>query len=176
VNCALALDTFAQDFVQRQLRDRGLEVGITRIGVNSGIATIGNFGGTSFFDYTAHGDMVNAAARLEGANKHLGTRMCVSAETASKCPERNFRPVGSLVLKGKHEGIEVFEPISPERAASATIAAYNQAFELMKDGKPGALEAFEMVLEADGTDPLARFHLARLKKGEAGARIVMDEK
>ena len=57
-------------------------IGVTRIGVNSGSAIVGNFGGDALFDYTAHGDAINTAARLEAANKYLGTRICVSAETA----------------------------------------------------------------------------------------------
>jgi class 3 adenylate cyclase len=39
---------------------------------------VGNFGGTRFFDYTAYGDTINIAARLEVASKQLGTRICVS--------------------------------------------------------------------------------------------------
>ena len=53
-------------------------VGATRIGINSGPALVGNFGGGRFFDYTAYGDTLSIAARLETANKQLGTRICVS--------------------------------------------------------------------------------------------------
>jgi len=48
--------------------------GTTRIGVHAGPAWVGNFGGSRFFDYTAYGDTINTAARLEAANKVLGTR------------------------------------------------------------------------------------------------------
>ena len=50
----------------------------TRIGVHAGPAIVGNFGGGRFFDYTAYGDTINTAARLEAANKAFGTRICVS--------------------------------------------------------------------------------------------------
>ena len=57
----------------------GVALGVTRIGVHAGPAIVGNFGGGRFFDYTAYGDTINIAARLEAANKQLGTRICVSA-------------------------------------------------------------------------------------------------
>ena len=56
-----------------------MPLGVTRIGVHAGSAIVGNFGGGRLFDYTAYGDTINAAARLEAVNKQLGTRICVSA-------------------------------------------------------------------------------------------------
>lgn len=175
VATALELDAFCQDFVAEQA-EKGLDLGITRIGVHSGTAIIGNFGGDQFFDYTAHGDMVNTAARLESVNKHLGTRVCISGVTASACPDVAFRPVGTLVLKGKTEGLEVFEPLADGEADSAAMTAYREAFELLRNNHPGALEGFRKVLELNPSDPLAKFHTGRLEKGQTGATIVMEEK
>ena len=175
VATALEMDVFCQNFVAEQA-EKGLELGITRIGVHSGTAIIGNFGGEVFFDYTAHGDMVNTAARLESVNKHLGTRLCISGVTAGACPDVAFRPVGALVLKGKTESLEVFEPLSDADADSAAMTAYRAAFELLKNEHPGALEGFRKVLELKPSDPLAEFHIGRLEKGQTGATIVMEEK
>ncbi len=175
VAAALEADAFGQAFVIDQAA-KGLTVGITRVGVHSGMAVIGNFGGERFFDYTAHGDMVNTAARLESVNKHLGTRVCISGATAAGCPDVQFRPVGTLVLKGKKEGIDVFEPLQDGEAVTAAVAAYREAFDLMRDGDAGAREAFERIVEAHPDDPLARFHLRRLDNGESGTTIVMEEK
>ena len=175
VATALALDAFGQAFVAKQA-EKGLEVGITRIGVHSGPAIIGNFGGERFFDYTAHGDMVNTAARLESVNKHLGTRICISGVTARACANVAFRPVGALVLKGKTEGLEVFEPLADGEVDSAATAAYRKAFELLQNNHSGALEGFREVLELNPSDPLAKFHISRLEKGQSGATIVMEEK
>ena len=77
VACARDLDSWAQEFRQRW-KKRGVDFGITRIGVHAGPALVGNFGGSEYFDYTAHGDTINTASRLESANKQLGTRICVS--------------------------------------------------------------------------------------------------
>ena len=175
VAAALELDEFGQAFVEKQAELARI-VGITRIGVHSGVAVIGNFGGEAFFDYTAHGDMVNTAARLESVNKHLGTRICISGVTAGRCPEMAFRPVGELVLKGKSEGIEVFEPLADGWADGMAIAAYTEAFEKLRRNDPGAGEAFREVIRINPDDGLAKFHLGRLEEGETGAKIVMEDK
>ena len=102
VACALALDQYAEDFRQRWL-DKGINLGLTRIGAHAGPAIVGNFGGGRFFDYTAYGDTINIAARLESANKQFGTRVCVSAGIAGKVTDFHGRPIGDLVLRGRAE-------------------------------------------------------------------------
>src|SRR2546430_1073748 len=67
VACAHELDAWAEEFKQRW-RAAGVNFGATRIGVHAGPALVGNFGGSKFFDYTAHGDTINTAARLQAAN------------------------------------------------------------------------------------------------------------
>ena len=95
VNCVLALDEYAEEFRERW-RKNDVALGVTRIGVHAGPAIVGNFGGGRFFDYTAYCDTVNVAARLEAANKQLGTRICVSATLAAKVQGFEGRPVGDL--------------------------------------------------------------------------------
>ena len=90
---------------------KGIALGVTRIGVHAGPAIVGNFGGGRFFDYTAYGDTINVAARLEAANKQLGTRICVSAILAAKVKDFQGRPVGDLMLRGRTEALRAFEPL-----------------------------------------------------------------
>jgi adenylate cyclase len=175
VACALEMDAFA-DGHARQKQSEGIPLGETRIGVNTGTTVIGNFGGELRFDYTAHGDAINTAARLESANKQLGIRICVSRSTIEACPNFIGRPAGTLILKGKTEGIDVFEPLTEEAAASEHTAAYLDAFLRMERGDPGAWEAFVNVVERYPEDGLARFHLNRLDDGESGVTVVMKEK
>ena len=61
VACALALDAYAETF-RDQCSQKGVGLGLTRIGVHAGPAIVGNFGGERFFDYTAYGDTINVAA------------------------------------------------------------------------------------------------------------------
>src|SRR4051795_4950620 len=102
VACAHGLDAWAEAFRERW-REKGVNFGTTRIGVHAGPALVGNFGGSRFFDYTAYGDTINTAARLEAANKHLGTRICVSAVVANGAEDFRGRAVGDLMLRGRSE-------------------------------------------------------------------------
>ena len=174
VACTLELDSFAQGFAARQVAE-GIKFGMTRIGVHTGTAIVGNIGGKTRFDYTGIGDTVNTAARLEGANKYLGTRVCISGAAAEHCNGIAFRPVGDLVLKGKTESVPVFEPLSDDRAKSESNAAYLRAFEKLRKSDPAAQEAFRHVLASHPDDGLAAFHLARLTAGQSSPRIEFEE-
>jgi adenylate cyclase len=173
VNCALALDEFAQSFRERW-RGKGIVLGVTRIGVHAGPAIVGNFGGGRFFDYTAYGDTINIAARLETANKQLGTRICVSATLAAKAAEFRGRPVGDLVLRGRTEALRALEPLGREQYEDAATKSYLDAFAKLEAGDPGAMAAFAAYVGGRADDQLAGFHLKRLLNGASGARIVMD--
>jgi adenylate cyclase len=173
VACALALDQHAEAFRER-CREKGLTLGATRIGVHAGPAIVGNFGGGRFFDYTAYGDTINVAARLEAANKQLGTRICVSASLADKVPNFVGRPVGDLVLRGKTEVLPAFEPLHAVAADDLATKSYLDAFAKLKARDPGALAAFAAHVGARPNDQLASFHLKRLLNGDSGVQIVMD--
>ena len=125
VACALALDAFSQAFRARW-RGNGAALGATRIGVHAGPAIVGNFGGGRFFDYTAYGDTINIAARLEAANKQLRTRICVSASVAERVQDFRGRPVGDLVLRGRTgtaPRLRAAQPGSPRRSVDGRLCA-----------------------------------------------------
>ncbi len=97
----------------RNLRDelalRGLPPLRMRVGVHSGPAILGNLGSVDRFDYTAIGDSVNLAARLEGVNKLYGTEILLSAETAKALRGRiGLRRVDRVIVKGKTEAVDIF--------------------------------------------------------------------
>lgn len=175
VRCALAMDRFASEYSGR-CEKQNIPFGMTRIGVHTGEVVVGNFGGSSHFDYRPLGDPINTAARLETANRQLGTRICVSGVTVGSCDSFTGRPAGTLHLKGKTQGVEVFEAFAPDDPRVVDGAAYREAFEKMAAGDPGATEAFEAVLARRPDDALAAFHLARLRRGERGAHVVFTEK
>ena len=128
--------------VPRALAAKGIALGVTRIGAHAGPALVGNFGGERFFDYTAYGDTINVTARLETANKQLGTRICVSAILAEKVGEFHGRPVGDLVLRGRTEALRAFEPVSGERYENEATNGYLEAFAKLEANDPSALAAF----------------------------------
>ena len=175
VACALEMDDYAQKFAQEKEK-QGLALGYTRIGVNTGTVIIGNVGSKNQLDYRALGDAINTAARLESANKQLGTRVCISGTTVAQCANFIGRPIGALILKGKTKPVETFEPLSKNQMNSSNVQDYLKAFELMDEKEPGALQAFEALLLAHPNDKLARFHYDRMQNHEYGSAIVLPLK
>jgi adenylate cyclase len=173
VACALALDEYAQS-VRRRWQEKGIALGATRIGVHAGSAIVGNFGGGRFFDYTAYGDTINIAARLEAANKQLGTRICVSAILAEKVKNFQGRPVGDLLLRGRSQTLRAFEPLRTEQYEDSSTKSYLKAFAKLEAGEPDAIAAFAAHVGKRADDQLASFHLKRLLNGATGTQIAMD--
>lgn len=85
-----------------------IEIGI---GINTGVAVVGNFGSRERFSYTAVGDTVNLASRLENANKDFGTTVIISESTKQKLPTTGYqlRALGNIKVRGKEQGVEAFE-------------------------------------------------------------------
>ncbi|MEQ8348098.1 MAG: adenylate/guanylate cyclase domain-containing protein [Sneathiellaceae bacterium] len=169
VACAVEIVAATERFAAAQ-RALDRSIGRTRIGVNTGTAVVGNFGGGGRFDYTAHGDAINTAARLEAANKALGTRLCVARSTVELCRRFRFRPIGTLMLKGKAVGIDAFEPVPGE---SEEVLSYGRAFAALAAAEPGSEAAMLAQAERYPEDPLARLHAARIAAGETGPVIVI---
>lgn len=83
-----------------------------RIGLNSGPATVGNMGSTKRFNYTAMGDSVNLASRLEGVNKQFGTYTCASEDTISLAGGTfASREIGRVTVVGRSEPVRIHEPM-----------------------------------------------------------------
>ncbi len=177
--CALEMDAFAHACSQ-QHQAQGIPFGRTRIGINTGVVLIGNFGGQSMLDYRALGDAINTAARLESVNGQLGTRICISGSSVVQCAGFVGRPVGRLLLKGKREAVAAFEPLSREEADSPRVQAYRAAYALMDaqaDAKDSAAkDAFCALASQYPDDPLARFHAKRLTDGDMGCLVVFKSK
>lgn len=175
VRCALEVDQFCEDFRKNE-NAKGIPLDITRIGVHTGPAVIGNFGSRNRFTYTAEGDAVNVASRLEGVNKHFGTRISVSDAARKECKAIRFRPIASVVLKGKTEAIKVWEPLHHGHATHAFIERYADAFAKLESNSPEAKQLFTQLKHEMPGDPCVELHLNRLHKGERGVEIVMSEK
>ncbi len=175
VRCALALDAFAHDYSSKLLA-QGIPFGKTRIGVHSGEVIVGNFGGKNMFDYRALGDPVNTSARLEGANKHLGTRICISEAMLDDHMPIALRPIGQLLLMGKKKPLKVFEPLVPENYERADPERYARAYDAMSQESPQAAELFADLAASWPDDPLVQLHQKRLQQGQINDLIVFDAK
>jgi class 3 adenylate cyclase len=173
IACAHDLDAWAEGFRVRW-KAKGVSFGATRIGVHAGPALVGNFGGSRFFDYTAYGDTINTAARLEGANKQLGTRICVSAAVADAAEGFTGRPVGDIVLRGRSEPLRAFEPLPVAIFEKRETAQYSEAFAKLEAGDATAMPAFAALVGQHAGDPLAGFHLKRLLNGAKGVRMQLE--
>lgn len=175
VACALEMDEYAQNFAKEK-KEQGLDLGRTRIGVNTGNVIIGNIGGKNQLDYRALGDAINTAARLESVNKQLGTRVCVSETTVAQCPDFVGRPIGSLLLKGKTKPVDTYEPLLFSGMGAGQITDYTSAFKLIDTDVSEARSAFEILVKKYPKDALAKYHLDRLDSGKSGTTIILSLK
>ena len=92
--------------IQKQFKESsiGVEIGV---GVNTGEAIIGNMGSATRFDYTAIGDAVNLAARLESSTKEVGEDIVIGESTAKAC-SFPLAVLPSITVKGKQDRINIF--------------------------------------------------------------------
>jgi class 3 adenylate cyclase len=173
IACAHDLDAWSEKFRERW-KSKGVNFGVTRIGVHAGPALVGNFGGSRFFDYTAYGDTINTTARLETANKLLGTRICASAVVAGGAKGFQGRPVGDLMLRGRSEPLRAFEPLTPEAFEGLAAKQYSDAFAKLEAEDAAAMPAFAALVGLHADDALAGFHLRRLLNGAKGVRMQLE--
>lgn len=141
----------------------------TRIGLHCGDMRIGTVGARAHYEFRAVGDAVNTASRLEGLNKLLGTRVLASAEMAAGLQHLFvLRPLGSFVLMGKREPLEVVELMADASDSPANsverLTAFAVALAAYRSGDaPAALAAFESVLSQWPGDGPSAYYVAQCR-------------
>jgi adenylate cyclase len=106
LDCAVDILQNIED-LNKELEADGLPNIAIGIGVNSGEAIIGNMGSESRFDYTAIGDAVNIAARLESATKEKGVNLLIGEQTEVYCGY-HLQPLKPIMVKGKAKALKIF--------------------------------------------------------------------
>jgi adenylate cyclase len=154
-------------------RDKGVQQvnGVplyTRIGLHTGVANVGNFGSTERVDYTAFGENINLASRMEGLNKYLGTKVLITGETKAGLGEKFLlRPLGLFRLKGFERIVEVYELLGHASMANETRMwrdPFAQALgQFQRRDFAGAALTFKLVNDLREDGPSA-FYLSRIEE------------
>ena len=119
LDCQAFLPEFNRQMAREGLLPEAASLG-ARMGITTGDAFVGNMGSTQKVAYTAIGDVVNLAARLEGANKFFGSRVMVNREAWQSGGDGIIgRPLGKILVVGKTEPVEAYEPLARADQADA---------------------------------------------------------
>lgn len=151
---------------QSKLPVKGRQL-VTRIGIHTGVANVGNFGSETRVDYTAIGESINLASRMEGLNKYLGTDVLITGEVKQEIGDRFLtRFLGRFQLKGFEKSVQVYELVGDRHAAATSPiwhGEFDEALRLFQQRDFGPAErAFEQVLESAKDDPTTQFYLKHL--------------
>jgi adenylate cyclase len=160
IECAIAIQAWSESF-RRRVPVAAIGLGRTRIGIETGTAIVGDVGIQSKLDYTAHGDSVNMAARLQACNKELGSMICIGPGAAARCDPAFLRPLGQLAIRGREEPIAVFEPW-PDDAPPAWREAYLKAYAMLACDAAHAATLFQKLMAERPADMTMRRLAERL--------------
>ncbi len=158
-----------RDLSAQELRGKKL---VTRIGLHTGVANVGNFGSATRVDYTAIGEDVNLAARMEGLNKYLGTTVLMTGAVKGEIGDRFVtRYLGRFQLKGFERAVEVHELLSGGAATEATARLreeFQTAVRLFQQRDiETAATTFRRLSEAEPNDGAAKFYLKHIEEMRA---------
>jgi len=162
----------------KRFRARGWPALHTRFGLHSGVAVVGNVGSSDRMSYTAIGNVVNLASRLEGLNKFYGTQILVSEATQRAASHAFvFRPVDLVVPKGAREPFEIHElvglsaahdpadaPLVADPAIVAGLPAWQEMTRYYRAGQFSAAEAALRRAARPESDALAATYAERLAR------------
>ncbi|WP_421989998.1 CHASE2 domain-containing protein [Qipengyuania sp.] len=147
------------------------KIGKTRVGLHWGEAVVGNFGGDNRIQYTALGDSMNTAARLEAANKALDSSVMASREFAERSDLDWWRPMGCVVLRGRAQPVELMEPAPDFPKSDRELLA--QAYKLTRSDNASAVQVIRDVANRHPADRALENLLYRVRNLSDGGAYVL---
>jgi len=172
VKCAVAMYEAGEAF--RKRAPEGVPpIGVTRVGLHRGEAIVGNFGGEGRIQYTALGDSMNTAARLEGANKYLLTKALISETVVEKSTLKYFRPMGRIAVSGRSTPMEVFEPVPHQSLQSVT--QFTELLRRFDNEDSEAMAELETLAESNPDDKALANLVERLREVGPGGYSALDK-
>jgi adenylate cyclase len=160
--CRAALEMVASlEALNRTWAEQGRPLLKVGVGVNTGPVAVGNMGSDRLFDYTAIGDNVNLASRLEGLNKYYGTNILISDTTAGALESGFiFRDLDLVRVKGKAQASHIYELLGegePAPELARFLELYNRALTLYREKHwPESVAAFALALEVRPGDETSK--------------------
>jgi len=169
--CEAALSMLARlAELQKEWRAQGQPVMDIGVGINTGVASVGNMGSSLRYGYTAMGDSVNLASRLEGLNKEYGTRIIISESTYKvlRSDRVLVRELDMIRVKGKVLPVTIYEVLDAEALGAegkelVELFACGQKAYKQRDWR-AAGQAFEQILDRWPDDGPARIFLRRCEE------------
>ena len=155
--------------LRRDFETRGWPPIHMGIGINTGVASVGNMGSRYRVAYTAVGDAVNLAARLEELTRVFATRIIVGEGTQRAFPSATYRELGLVQVRGKESLVRIYEPCNPATDLESTIVAnmqrHNDALRHYYARRWDVAEPlFEQLKSANPADPLYDYYLDRIEE------------
>ncbi|MEP3421804.1 MAG: adenylate/guanylate cyclase domain-containing protein [Erythrobacter sp.] len=147
------------------------KIGKTRVGLHYGEAVIGNFGGETRIQYTALGDSMNTAARLEAANKPLDSNVSASREFIERSSPDWWVPMGRIVLRGRAQPVDIYQPMPdfPEEHRAKLI----EAAQLSESKHDVAVQLIDEVAAMHPDDLALRNYSSRIRNLNEGGAYVL---
>ena len=172
IECGLDMLTELDKIKTVDARFADLNIGI---GIATGEAIVGNFGGQGHFDYSAVGDSVNLASRIEGLTRYFKLRLLVNRQTLEEAAEGFVaRDIGVVRVKGKTQAVPIVE-VAGRRGSATQPQFYEQfgaAMAALSNGSAAAARVkFEELARIKPDDPVVQIYLERLQPSNGAGGI-----